>query len=147
MAENTTESDILARIYEINRTEPKLNAVRYFPPNLDRVRLPLVVALPGAAAYAPNGTHLIDMTRNFLLQCAVGDWNTGILTETAQSSAEEVLSIVRELYGFNRERLQLDRQPLPGVVRAALQSDTGIINVSNKATLVFTLAVTYRYSK
>lgn len=147
MSENTLESEICERLYDINKTEPRITASRYFPTNLSRLRLPVVVALPGSATYDYPATHLIDVARNFQLQCAVGDWNQGLLTETAQAHAEALLGIMRELYGFNRRRLELDRQPLPGVVRSALRSDTGIIDVSGMATLVFTLEVVYRYSK
>lgn len=146
MSANTMETDICDRIHAINRTEPKINAVRYFPTSLSRVQLPLVVALPGAATYGNSGTQLIDVTRNFLLQCAVGDWNEGILTETAQKHSEDLLSIIREMYGFRRLRLDLDRQPLPGVNKSILLGDGGIINIAGKATIVFTLEVNYRHS-
>ena len=51
MSENTLESDICERLYEINKTEPRITASRYFPTNLSRLRLPVVVALPGSATY------------------------------------------------------------------------------------------------
>lgn len=147
MAENTYETDICQRLYEINLTEPRINAVRYFPNSLTRERLPLVVALPGSANYSYPATHMIDVRRNFNLQCVVGDWNEGILTETAQMHAEVLMGVIRDLYAFNRTRLELNRKPLSGVNGAALRTDVGIISVANKATLVFTLEINYRNSK
>lgn len=143
----TNENEICTRFYDINRTDARISASRYWPQSLDRLRLPLVTVLVGTATYQKEGTGLLLVRRNFNLHAAVGSWSGGVLAETAQQNSELLCAVIRDLYAFDRERLQLDWKALNGVVKAELLNDVGLIDRGGIATLVSTVYVEYRAIK
>jgi hypothetical protein len=144
---NTSEADICTRLFDIHKTEPRITASRYWPTDLSRLRLPVVVAVPSQAVYQKPSTTQIEIARIFAIHACAGDWNQGMPTESAQRNAEDLFVVMRDLYGFARLRLELDHHALEGVIKAELKTDVGLVDRSGKATLIFNLEVTYRCSK
>ncbi len=118
-----TVKTILDRMDLINQSVNSVQAVRYFPTNIDELA-PFALPVPKDATYLREpGTERVMVTRDFQTMIVVAALTEAIIVEDAQTLLEQVLEDVIDAY-LSRPRLEQHDAGLDGVTVHTVIDDT-----------------------